>query len=306
MQITGLQADDLRLKPLFLEIEQSLRQNLYDFESVLTTLKDLTENHQGLILGDSSTVYAFLIFHVKEPVCFIDFAFASAQTKEENFLYHLLDALLTLCRQDGQIKSVRCDFIPWYGHKLQKALVKAEFQHSPRLLLRAQGPFNLTETLSEQTEFLTWKTNFDNRGARLLKEIFANSEESKWDPVITERAGCLRFIADTYAGRFGIFEPSASYLLKYQNQDAGLALSSWNSEGNGFIAAFGVLPQYSGLGLGGRLLRRVLHSFDLAQAPAVDLAVSESNIAAMRLYKSQKFKTIDRVSLYYYNLNALN
>ncbi|NLN83785.1 MAG: GNAT family N-acetyltransferase [Firmicutes bacterium] len=302
MKISGLQSDDLRLQPLYKEIEESLTKNLYQAETTISNLKDLAESHQGLILEDSTTVYAFILFQIREPVCFIEFAFASEQTDKQNFLFYLIKNLVDLCRQDGQILSIRCDFIPWFGTELQSALVAAGFQHCPRLLLRAELPYQKELDLSPDLEFLLWTPKFNSRAAKMLKQIFANSEESKWDPSITTEAGCQRFLAATYGGRFGIFDPNCSFLLKYKKKEAGLALCTWDHEGNGFIASFGIMPHFSGLGLGGKLLSKIMDNFSQALAPALELAVSEGNIAAMRLYASHDFKAIDRTSLYYLEL----
>ena len=70
----------------------------------------------------------------------------------------------------------------------------------------------------------------------------------------------------------------------------------------GFISAFGILPEYSGLGLGGKLLRHVLSSYEAMQAENVELAVSEANLPARRLYTAQQFVVIDHASLYYLTL----
>lgn len=305
MQISRLQAHDLRLEPLLAEIDQGLEDSIFSRTSTMQNLRDLLESHQGLVIADQTTVYAFLIYHLKEPICQIDFAYATYEKPSKALLGHLISGLLQLCRGDEQIHMVRCDFIPWFGSSLQNALIAQGFQHSPRLLLRADVPFRFAEETHSEIQLFPWQDSFTKSASRMLMDLFRSSEESKWDPSIRHITGCQRFLAETYAGRFGIFDPSISTLLKFRNHQAGLALCSWGEEGQGFISAFGILPEFSGLGLGGKLLRHVMRAFEAMQAPAVELAVSEANLPARRLYTAQQFEVKDQASLYYYPLRSL-
>ena len=302
MQISRLLPQDLRLEPLLSEINRGLEDSVYSQVSTMQNLRDLIESHQGLIIADQSTVYAFLIYHLKEPVCQIDFAYATFKKPAVTLLSHLLGGLIQLCEQDSQIHTIRCDFIPWFGRDLQKALVQKRFQHCPRLLMSADAPFGYIKEETEGIEMHSWQNTYTKTAAKMLVELFRGSEESKWDHNITTLIGCQRFLAETYAGRFGVFDPSISTLLKFRDEPAGLALCSWEEPSKGFISAFGILPEYSGLGLGGKLLRHVLSSYEAMQAENVELAVSEANLPARRLYTAQQFVVIDHASLYYLTL----
>ena len=306
MQISRLQAHDKRLEPLIAEINQTLEDSVYSRTSTMQNLRDLLDSHQGLIIADQTTVYAFLIYHLKEPICQIDFAYATFEKPTKVLLSHLIGGLIQLCQADQQIHTLRCDFIPWFGSALQKALVSKGFQHSPRLLMRADVPFRFPEEGYQDIQMLAWHDSYTKSASRMLLELFRGSEESKWDHGITQINGCQRFLAETYSGRFGLFDPSISTLLKYQNHQAGLALCSWGEEGEGFISAFGILPEFSGLGLGGKLLRHVMRSFEAMEAPAVELVVSEANLPARRLYSAQQFEVKDQASLYYLHLNSIS
>jgi len=306
MQISRLQAHDKRLDPLLAEIDQSLEDSVFSRSSTMQNLRDLLESHQGLVIADQTTVYAFLIYHLKEPICQIDFAYATFEKPTKAFLSQLIGGLIQLCQADEQIHTLRCDFIPWFGSAMQKALIAQGFLHSPRLLMRADVPYRFSEDVYQDIQLVPWHDSYTKSAARMLLDLFRGSEESKWDYSITQISGCQRFLAETYSGRFGIFDPSISTLLKYQNHHAGLALCSWAEEGQGFIAAFGILPEFSGLGLGGKLLRHVMRSFENMEAPAVELAVSEANLTARRLYSAQQFEVKDQASLYYLHLKSLS
>src|SRR5665647_253971 len=273
MQIARLIPTDLRLEPLIEEIGASLDHTIYNKNTTLSNLRDIIQSHQGLVVSDSSRIYAFLIYHLKGSICYIDFAFAGAHKTRKTLLIHQIAALRRLSKEDPEIETIRCDFIPWFADALPEALLANHFLLSPRLLMRADTPFHLPDEQDPDHTMLPWQPEYHQIAAKLLAEIFSGSEESKWDLSIRSVAGCRQFLAETYSGRFGIFDPGISTLLKYQDQTAGLALCSWGEEGEGFISAFGILPQFAGHGLGTGLLRHVLREFDALQAPAVELAV---------------------------------
>ncbi|MCE5195756.1 MAG: GNAT family N-acetyltransferase [Negativicutes bacterium] len=302
MQIARLIPTDLRLEPLLGEIAASLEHTVYNKTATLRNLRDLIQSYQGLVVSDSSKIYAFLIYHLKGSVCFLDFAFAGTDRTHKAMLNHLIAALIRLSREDPEIDTIRCDFIPWFADALPEALLANHFLLSPRLLMRADAPFRFPVEAHPDRSMLAWQPEYHQPAAQLLAQIFSGSEESLWDSSIRNVAGCRQFLSETYSGRFGIFDPGISTLLRYQDQPAGLALCTWGEEGDGFIAAFGVLPQFAGLGLGGSLLRHVLHKFDTMQAPAVELAVSQTNAAAIRLYTSHQFEIKDKASLYYFSI----
>jgi len=299
MQIARLIPTDLCLEPLIEEIGVSLDHTVYSKTTTLSNLRDLIQSYQGLVVSDSSRIYAFLIYHLKGSVCYLDFAFAGSHKTRKAMLIQLIAALTRLSKDDPEIETIRCDFIPWFADALPEALLANHFLLSPRLLMRADTPYRFPVEPCPDSTLLPWQPEYHQIAAKLLLEIFAGSEESKWDLSIRSVAGCRQFLSETYSGRFGIFDPSISTLLKYKDQTAGLALCSWGEEGEGFISAFGILPQFAGHGLGTGLLRHVLREFDAMQAPAVELAVCQTNEAACRLYTSHQFEIKDKASLYY-------
>ena len=108
-------------------------------------------------------------------------------------------------------------------------------------------------------------------------------------------------MADCYSGRFGNFDSRISFALQHENHWAGIALGTWSSGGEGFIPAFCLLPEYSGKGLGSYMLEVLLANYGKSAfpPPAIELAVSTANLAAVNLYLKYDFRMQKTFSVYH-------
>ena len=76
-------------------------------------------------------------------------------------------------------------------------------------------------------------------------------------------------------------------------------IAAYTEDDTAYIASIAVDPAYQGNGLGRLLMETVMETFAQAGVPTIGLHVREDNEAAIHLYHSLGFITLERLSDYY-------
>ena len=305
LHIAPLQADDLALSPLWAEIATILPGNNLDRQTSLLLLQENARSNQGLVLRRGDHIYAFLIYNIKGVTCRINFAYAESAYHPDILLHHLFAGLIALARADKNILSLRCDIVSWFPECIRQAMASNGFTKVERLLMRREKEMPQEACrLPSGIRLVNWESWLIKPATEMLYFIFGNGYEASWDRSLSDFAGCRQFIAEACSGRFGFFDPKISFALQFQNMWVGLALASWDQNGEGFIPSFGLLPNFVGQGLGGAMLHTLLHRYGSSTFPptAIELAVSEENRPAVKLYHNYDFKIKSRFKVYYLNI----
>lgn len=290
------------MRPLLNEVFEILPGNPSERHASLQRLEENMRLNQGLVLRQEDKVLAMLLYYLKGSSCRISFAYALERLNPIFLLHHLLLGLISLAEADANINTIRCDVVPWFPPSVSQAFESAGFAKAERMLMRRSGGFPASVSpFPDGIKLIPWEPWLNTPAANILHLVFGQSYESKWDRDLAEIRGCKQFLTDCYSGRFGIFDPSVSFALQQDNLWVGLALASWSSEGEGFIPAFGLLPNFVGRGLGSTMLSHLLMRFGKSTFPpsAIELAVSEENRSAVQLYHKFHFQINSRFRVYY-------
>ncbi|MGE5652829.1 MAG: GNAT family N-acetyltransferase, partial [Bacillota bacterium] len=273
-----LMADDPRLTVILEEIRRVVYSLPHlDHQRALHSLSEALRRSEGLVLYQDGLIVALILYYSRGATGRITFAYAMERFSPQQCTSRLVrEAVHRLAHRIG-VTVLRCDFSPWGPDYLSWALLDAGFHSVQRAAMRAEAPFVVSTALPHGAELVDWQPDLMETAAHLLQASFGDELDGRKDPAFRDTSGCRQLIAETCQGRFGIFDPEVSTLLRYHSEWVGLALGSWTPAGDGFIPAIGLIPDARGLGLGKTLLSELLKRFAYASAPAVELAVTLDN-----------------------------
>jgi len=305
-RIQELRVDRYGLEPLLAEISDLLPGNAFERQSGLQQLEELMRRSQGLVLKQGERILALLIYLIRGNCCRLSFAYALRDAQPQLMLQYLFQGLLNLAQEDPNIDSLRFDLVPWFPLSVELVLQALEFTCVERMLLRREEPCPSTvPPFPDGIRLIPWDTWLTTPAAQILLIAFGGGFEGSWDRSLQEQSGCKQFISDCYSGRFGTFDARVSFALQQDNLLIGMSMAAWSKEGEGFIPAFGLLPQFTGQGLGNLMMAHLLKRYGESTFPprAVELAVSEENRAAVHLYQKYGFREKSRFRVYHYEIS---
>jgi ribosomal protein S18 acetylase RimI-like enzyme len=139
-----------------------------------------------------------------------------------------------------------------------------------------------------------WNDNDLTPAARLICASYGQHPDSLINEQYRTVSGSMRFLNNIvrYSG-CGAFTPSASYVIvdRSRRELAAMILGSRVSPQSGHITQICVHPNYRRMGLGRKLLSLASHAFAREGAQEISLTVTESNSAAVELYRSEGYTT---------------
>ena len=303
-RLQKLRPEHADLLPLLDEVALLLPGNEFDRIRSRLQLEDALHSSPGLMLTQEERVIAVMLYTIKGSSCRISFAYALKEEEPVEMLCHLFHGLISLAKADKQIASLRLDVVPWFPLAVEQALQLCGFTRVERLVMRRSNSYpRMVANFPPGYRLVPWEGGL-NAAAEILHRSFGTTFEGSWDRNLTELDGCRLFMADCYSGRYGNFDDRISFALQYENYWAGMALATWSSDGEGFIPAFGLLPNFTGKGLGSTMLAHLLQRYGQAAfpPPAIELAVSAANTAAVGLYGKYGFKERSYFSVYYLDM----
>jgi ribosomal protein S18 acetylase RimI-like enzyme len=260
--------------------------------------------NQGLVIKQGEQALALVVYYLKGRSCRILLAHALQNNNPHLMMHHLLQGLISLVQKDPEINSLRCDVVPWFAPSVLLAMESSGFTCVKRMMMRRLAPCpREAPAFPARIRLVPWDNWLTGPAAQIMHAAFGNGFEGTWDRALNELDGCKQFIADCYSGRFGEFQAGVSFALQYENLWMGMALASRSGD-EGFIPVFGLLPQFSGQGLGSVMLAHLLRRFGRGINPPsyIELAVSVENHPAVHLYKKFGFVKESEYMVYYLNL----
>jgi ribosomal protein S18 acetylase RimI-like enzyme len=139
-----------------------------------------------------------------------------------------------------------------------------------------------------------WREKHQEEIARLLSSAYRGHIDSEINDQYRTAAGARQFLANIikFPG-CGRFSPSASLVAidEHSGRICGVCLGSLIAPQSGHVTQLCVLPGVRGARLGYQLLRESLLRFVELGCRNVSLTVTESNVDAVRLYRSVGFQS---------------
>jgi ribosomal protein S18 acetylase RimI-like enzyme len=152
-------------------------------------------------------------------------------------------------------------------------------------------------------QWLPWNHRLSGHHAHAKWESFRNEMDASVFACLADREGCRQLMRDL--SHRADFVPEATWLAIGKNEaglDTPLATIQGLRSGpvQGSIQNIGVVPNWRGRGLGNELIRRCLAGFRDTGCRNVTLEVTTHNLAAIRLYESVGFRSVQTVFKYCY------
>jgi ribosomal protein S18 acetylase RimI-like enzyme len=295
------------LRPL-LEAESELwRDRLHwDYRPSIKLLNQYLDNRAlpGFVALDCGQIvgYAFCVYEESKAVIGDIFAlptrrngnsilFDSPEETEETLLRHLLEMLLNspnVDRVESQLLLAPSGFqarsFRDAGFQTHRRLFMVqsldEVWHEPRV------------DLPRDLELRPWRDEDLNPAARLICEAYRDHADGIVNDQYRTEQGSLRFLHNIvrYSG-CGVFSPQVSHVVadRQSRELVALVLGSRVSTRSGHITQICVHPDRRRCGLGRLLLSIAALRFKRQGASEISLTVTESNVDAIDLYKSEGY-----------------
>ena len=151
--------------------------------------------------------------------------------------------------------------------------------------------------LPEGYRWLPWRSLLLERHAQVKWRSFRDDLDGKVFSCLGEAAGCLALMKEIVGQKS--FCSAATWMVVYQPEpdwpavDCGTIQGVTRSGGIGTIQNVGVIPEHRGLGIGRALVQQALLGFSQVGMGITILEVTADNIAAVQLYQSLGFRTIE-------------
>lgn len=150
--------------------------------------------------------------------------------------------------------------------------------------------------LPDGYRWLPWRSLLLERHAQVKWRAFREDLDGKVFSCLGDAAGCTALMKEIVGQ--AAFCPAATWMVVYQPEpdwpavDCGTIQGVTRSGGMGSIQNVGVIPAHRGLGLGRALVQQALLGFVQVGMGISVLEVTADNDAAVRLYQSMGFRTI--------------
>ncbi len=153
-----------------------------------------------------------------------------------------------------------------------------------------------TVRLPEGYRWLPWRSLLLDRHAHVKWRSFREDLDGKVFACLGDAEGCLSLMKEIVGQKS--FCAAATWMVVYQPEanwpavDCGTVQGVTRSGGMGSIQNVGVIPEHRGLGLGRALVQQALLGFYQVGMGIGVLEVTADNEAAVGLYESMGFRTI--------------
>lgn len=144
--------------------------------------------------------------------------------------------------------------------------------------------------------WLPWRSLLLERHAHVKWRSFREDLDGKVFSCLGESAGCTALMKEIVGQ--AAFCPAATWMVVFQPEpdwpavDCGTIQGVTRNGGIGSIQNVGVIPEHRGLGLGRALVQHALQGFVQVGMGITVLEVTAGNVAAVELYQSLGFRTI--------------
>lgn len=146
-----------------------------------------------------------------------------------------------------------------------------------------------------------WEDRFMHVAGTIIADAYKGETDSEINAQYRSPAGARRFLSNIveFPG-CGTFHSAASFLAfdSSTGEPAGMVLSSFVAADTGHVSQLCVMPSARDSGLGKELLRESTDACYRHGARLVSLTVTESNVAAISIYKKFGFRDVRRFYAY--------
>lgn len=148
-----------------------------------------------------------------------------------------------------------------------------------------------------------WSPRYSSDAAGLLFEN-AHDGDRTFHLLYRTREGCRIYMENIFNHLYGQFLPELSYIAQVEDRPVGLLLTACIPRVGLDIVDLAVDRAYRGRGIASSLIGHLLASGATAGKGDVVLTVTESNLAALKLYQRMGFHMTARVGYYIYVAGA--
>ena len=322
---TELEILDLRhfsarqLRPL-LEHEAAQWQRLlrWDYSSSTELLLQYLESRvlQGYAAVSRGRVcgYSFCVYEGNKAVIGDAYSAGPDPARDLEITRTLLTHVLELLRHSPMVDRIESQLLLSSAGDFAGIFRGPQFRTFPRLFLEcdlAPGPTLAPQSgrseaqLPPEISLAQWTPQDYQSAGELIQAAYTGHTDSEINDQYRSLHGALRFLHNIV--RFpgcGVFEPAYSWVLRDRRsrQPVGLILASRVGVDVAHITQFCISPRYRDHGLGSVLLVHALEALRNAGFQAITLTVTESNEAALKLYKRFGFRQRHRFDAFVYQV----
>ena len=218
----------------------------------------------------------------------------AAREVEESLLQRLLELLL----HSPGVDRIESQLLLHRDGEHSETFLKAGFEVYRRLYLRrtlVTRAIDVWIDLPPELEIRLWQDSDLNAAGRLIAEAYRDHPDSRINDQYRSIHGSQRFLHNIvkFPG-CGVFSPQASHVIieKGSREPIALLLGSRVSPQCGHITQICVHPAYRRMGLARLLLQMAAVQFQRQGMTDLTLTVTEANIKAVELYKSEGYSLI--------------
>lgn len=300
-----------QLRPLLEREAETWRARLrWDYSSSTELLLQYLDSRilQGLVALDRGRIcgYTFCVYEGHKAVIGDAFSLSHSTHQEAETTALLLTRMLETLRHSPAVDRIEAQLLLYDQGVFAEVFRGPEHTVYPRLFLECalRGPVPAGAAASAvqrevpaELELACWSAHDYQAAGELIHACYAGHQDAQINDQYRSLHGSLRFLHNIV--RFpgcGVFEGNFSFVLRRRIGGglAGVVLVSRVGPRVGHITQLCVAPEYRGRGLGWLLLDRCASSLRLASFEAITLTVTESNDAAVQLYRRLGFRVRHR------------
>ncbi len=285
------------------------RELLWDYSQAIELLTGYLDQRilPGFVAVEKRTGqihgYTFAVYETQKAV--VGDLFASGPRKAE-LEAALLRHLLPMLQHTPGVERVECQLL-LTPEEVQPVFAEANFLRYPRLFLQGAlpdlreliAPGGLVRRTDESAPELgslrlrPWNATMYQAAADLIHRAYVGHRDTEINDQYRSVQGCLRFLHNIV--RFpgcGRFTPDQSWALidERSGELEGVLLTTRVEPTTSHVPQLCLAPRRRGRGLGRVLLRHAATELARAGQRTVTLTVTESNLAALSLYRNLGFE----------------
>ena len=308
---TQLEILDLRhfsapaLRPLLEDEAAKWQQRLFwDYSRSIELLLEYVNSRSltGYVAVRRGRVagYAFGVCEAAKAVMGDLYAFGEGETLQNPVCEVLLGHLMETLQSTPGINRVESQLLLFPDGALREGFQSQGFRAFPRCFMVCDLTTRKAmeaKSLSAAFRMERWRPEAYLGAAALIREAYVGHTDSDINDQYRSITGAQRFLHNiVHFPGCGVFDPAHSWLLRdaASGELAGMALCSRVRADAAHITQLCIRASLRELGLGAALLQHCLRELAVSGLHTISLTVTESNIAAMRLYEREGFRVSQR------------
>lgn len=278
------------------EVKVWQRELHWDYRPAMNLIRKFVKNGTlpGVVAEVTGQIVGYSYFVIDHPVAFIGNVYALNEFAKGPAYPKILDELLHLLRDVGQVSRIECQMFP-FNRELAPLFHSRGFQALKRFFLT----LNLREanispeptTPQNEYQICAWENSLLPRASRVIFDGYVDSPDAELCRDYQSTQGCQRFLRNLIQNRTcGTFCPGTSQVAFDGNgMLCGILITSQIDHETGMIPQISIRRSHQNQGLGSLLLKSYLDAARQQGLKRVCLSVSEVNQRAFALYRRLGF-----------------